>query len=153
QVRIAKFQEVPIAQAAYFFQGMPCGSDVLTSLQPNNCLTVNRKCGVTALGKEVVDCEHNFKHIAHPASILNTQELAYEPGHTRIWVGSEPATRVCVVDQPNRIGMRVFQRSTKVSERLLKGMEAIEIDEIKCTVLRSKCSKKDIARYFVKYSV
>ena len=76
-----------------------------------------------------------LKDIAHPSSISNSKKLANSPGNPTISVGSEPAAWTCIVNQPYCTVMRVSNRGTEVPECLLKGMEAIQIDQIKINMV------------------
>src|SRR5687768_9140112 len=58
-----------------------------------------------------------------------------------------------VINQPNCVGVRVPKRGTEVPEGLVKGMKAVEIDQIELAVLRSEFGKEAITRHFVKYSL
>jgi hypothetical protein len=86
---------------------------------------MTRECGVIVLGEEVVNYEHNLKHITHPASISDSEQLAQPLRNFTPGIGSEPATRIRIVNQPKRFRMRVSKRGAKISEGLREGVETI----------------------------
>ncbi len=74
---------------------------------------------------EIVECEHDFVHVAMPLFGLSARFLAVSHGFMLVWEGGINIVGAGVVNQNKGFVVGVEQAIAKVAVSLLEGVQAV----------------------------